>query len=307
MILNNGHSTQYLTDYLDGKIPTGLKLGCDFDEYFVHKHGQLNTILGHDNVGKSYWVEWYFLALATNHDLRFILFMDENYAGRVMRDLIQMYAGKKYMDLTHKEIRRFEMKIEHHFKFVDNTKRYTPDNLLNIFKDSKCEVCLIDPFNGLDTPMTYSSNYEVLNKFKNFTKEGQTIYLNAHPSSASGRRGAVYPPTNKKWAGHVMPPLKSDIEGGKPFANKTDDFLTLHRLTQHKDMWNFTMVEVTKVKDTDTGGKPTRLDEPILFDYNYGLGFKVAGKDVIKRNHEPKPIKEPITNSFNSFTENIPF
>lgn len=25
MILNIGHSTQYLTDYLDGKIPTGFK------------------------------------------------------------------------------------------------------------------------------------------------------------------------------------------------------------------------------------------------------------------------------------------
>jgi hypothetical protein len=67
------------------------------------------------------------------------------------------------------------------------------------------------------------------------------------------------------------------------------------------------VVEVVKVKDTDTGGKPTLLNEPILLDYNYGLGFKVAGKDVIKRNHDITPIKEPITNSFNSFTENIPF
>jgi hypothetical protein len=27
MILNNGHSTQFLNDYRDGKIPFGLKLG----------------------------------------------------------------------------------------------------------------------------------------------------------------------------------------------------------------------------------------------------------------------------------------
>jgi hypothetical protein len=67
------------------------------------------------------------------------------------------------------------------------------------------------------------------------------------------------------------------------------------------------MVEVVKIKDTDTGGKPTMLNDPILLDYNYGLGFKVNGKDVIKRNHDIKPIKEPITNNFNSFIENIPF
>lgn len=282
MILNNGHSTQYLNDYLDGKIPTGLKLGCDLDNFFVHKQGQLNLILGHDNVGKTYFLEWYFLALATNHNLKFCLFMDENYQGKVMRDLIQMYSGKKFMDLTYHEVRRYETILEDSFKFVDNTKRYSPDDLLNIFDKAECDVHLIDPFNGLKTPMTYSSNYDVLNELKHFTKSGKTIYINAHPSSASGRRSAVYPEKHG-WNGHVMPPLKSDIEGGKAFANKADDFLVVHRLTQHPDLWNYTMVEVTKIKDTDTGGKPTMLNEPIMLDYNYGLGFKVAGKDVIKR------------------------
>ena len=73
MILNNGHSTQFLKDYRDGNIPFGLKLGCRLDEHLVYKHNQLNIFLGHDNVGKSYFQLWYFLALATNHDLKFCL------------------------------------------------------------------------------------------------------------------------------------------------------------------------------------------------------------------------------------------
>ena len=80
-----------------------------------------------------------------------------------------------------------------------------------------------------------------------------------------------------------MPPLKSDIEGGKAFANKADDFIVIHRMTQHPDMWNLTMCEVVKVKDTDTGGSPTKLNSPVLLDYNKGLGFKVGGIDCIKR------------------------
>jgi hypothetical protein len=302
MILNNGHSTQYLNDYLDGKIPTGLKLGCDLDDFFVHKQGQLNIILGHDNVGKTYFLEWYFLALATNHNLKFCLFMDENYQGKVMRDLIQMYSGKKFMDLTYNEVRRYETILENSFKFVDNTKRYTPDELLNIFDKAECDVHLIDPFNGLKTPMSYSSNYDVLNDLKHFTKNGKTIYINAHPSSASGRRSAVYPEKHG-WSGHVMPPLKSDIEGGKAFANKADDFLVVHRLTQHPDLWNYTMVEVVKIKDTDTGGKPTLLNEPMMMDYNFGLGFKVRGKDVIKRLTSPSTKAIVPNNSF----DNLPF
>lgn len=297
MILNNGHSTQYLNDYLDGKIPTGLTLGCDLDYNYTHKHGQLNIILGHDNVGKTYFMEWYFLALATNHDLKFCLFMDENFHGKVMRDLIQMYAGKKFMDLSYNEVRRYETILENSFKFIDNTKRYTPDELLNIFDKADCNVHLIDPFNGLKTPMSYSSNYDVLNDLKHFTKNGKTIYINAHPSSASGRRSAVYPDKHD-WSGHVMPPLKSDIEGGKAFANKADDFIVIHRLTQHQNLWNYTMIEVVKIKDTDTGGKPTMLNEPIMMDYNFGLGFKVNGKDVIKRLSSPSTKAIVPNNSF---------
>lgn len=285
MILSDGHSTNYLNDYLNGKIQFGKKLGCYLDDHLTWKQSQLNIILGHDNVGKTYFMEWYFLALATQHDLTFTLFMDENYHGKVMRDLIQMYIGKPFKDLTPTELRRSEIKMEHYFKFVDNQKRYTPDELLNIFASSDTDNYLIDPFNGLKTQMSYSSNYEVLNDLKHFTKNGKTIYVNTHPSSASGRRSAVFPEKHV-WAGHVMPPLKSDIEGGKAFANKADDFIIIHRLTQHPEMWNLTMCEVVKIKDTDTGGLPTKLNNPVLLDYNRGLGFKVGGIDCIKRSKE---------------------
>jgi hypothetical protein len=44
-----------------------------------------------------------------------------------------------------------------------------------------------------------------------------------------------------------------------------------------------TMVSVEKVKDTDTGGKQTMLNVPVLFNFNAGLGFKCAGVDPILR------------------------
>lgn len=315
MILENGHSSQYLLDYKNGLIPKGLGLGIELDNHFVWKRGQFNIILGHDNVGKSYFILWYFLALATNHNLTFTLFMDENYHGKVMRDLIQMYMGKKFETLTDKEIRRGELKMESMFKFVDNTKRYTPDELIKIFEESDTDNYLIDPFNALKTDMGYSSNYDVLNKLKQFSKKGRTVFVNAHPSSASGRRQATYPEKHH-WAGHVMAPLKSDIEGGKAFANKADDFLVVHRLTQHEEMWNLTMVEVVKIKDTDTGGKPTTLNLPLLLDYNFGFGMKSQSIDCIKRPFEtPKtPVKmfdESQNNDINPFKpldyDSVPF
>jgi hypothetical protein len=308
MILNNGHSTKFLTDYRDGKIPFGLKLGCRLDEYFVYKHNHLNIFLGHDNVGKTYFQLWYFLALATNHGLSFCLFCDENSAGRIMRDLVQMYCNKKFMDLTHAEIRRAEMKIEHHFKFIDNSKRYEPKQIIDLYLGTQATTLLIDPWNSLKTDLTYTSNYEVLNDLKMVTKEGQhTIFINAHPTSASGRLGAVYP-KDHFWSGQVRIPFKSDIEGGKAFSNKADDFIVIHRLISHADMWHFTMVEVAKVKDTDTGGKPTITEQPVMLDYNFGLGLTCDGVDVIKRPDafKTKHIPEQPKQDLNKF-RNINF
>ena len=88
MILKNGHSTKYLNDFKDGKIVKGFGLDIVLDDYLRFKRKQLNIILGHDNVGKSYWTEWYFLALSTNHDISHTIWMGENSSGQVMRDLI---------------------------------------------------------------------------------------------------------------------------------------------------------------------------------------------------------------------------
>jgi hypothetical protein len=293
MILNNGHSTQFLKDYRDGNIPFGLKLGCRLDEHLVYKHNQLNIFLGHDNVGKSYFQLWYFLALATNHGLKFCLFMDENSSGKVMRDLIQMYTAKKFMELTHKEIRRAEVKLENYFTFIDNTRRYEIKEVTDLFLKSGADCLLIDPFNALKTELTYSSNYEVLNELKLITKQSNySIFINAHPVSATGRLSATYPKEHE-WNGQVRIPLKSDIEGGKAFANKADDFIVIHRLISHEQLWMFTLLEVVKIKDTDTGGKPTFYEKPLFLNYNFGKGFLIDGVDVIKRSEYFK-IVEPL-------------
>lgn len=292
MILQDGHSNKQILDYKNGLIPKGLKLGIYLDEHFLHKQGQLNFALGHDNVGKTYFMEWFFLALATNHNLTFTLFCDENPPYKVLRDMLKMYLAKPIEEMTEREIEKALIKLEYHFKFVDNTKRYTPEELLKVFEESNTDVYLIDPFNALKSSMTYAGNYDVLNELKMFCKRtGKTIYINAHPSTAAGRKQAVYP-KGHSWEGHIMFPFKDDIEGGKPFSNKADDFIIIHRFNGHETLRFTTLVEVKKIKDTDTGGRQTLNEQPIFFDYNFGFGFKCGGIDIIKR---PKNVQ---TNMF---------
>lgn len=285
-----GDATQYLLDYRNGKIKKGLGIDCALDNYLRFKPKQLNIILGHDNVGKTYWINWYFLTLAVKHGLRFCIWSGENQKGQILRDLIQMYVGEKFTDISEQKILSTATYLEQFFDFVPNTELYKPKDLLKIFKESECNVGLIDPFTGLDRQMTFEGNYTFLNEARQFVNQtGMSIYINTHPNTESGRSSNLYS-EGHMWKGHLKPPLKDHIEGGKAFLNRCDDMFVIHRLIKHETMKYFTLVNVEKIKDMDTGGQHTRLDEPILCEFNNGLGFKIEGINPLK--------PQAVSNSF---------
>lgn len=280
MIHTKGNSIQYLLDYKDGKIKQGIGIGTRLDEHLRFKHKQLVIILGHDNVGKSYWVNWYFLTLALKYKMKFIIWSGENSHSHILRDMIQMYAGIPFRNLTHDQVLKYSTYIEQYFDFVDNTKLYKPKELLDIFEKSEAVAALIDPYTGLDRDMSHEGNYTFLNDARLFcNKTGMTIYINTHPISDSGRSGNVY--IDGDWKGHLKPPMKAHIEGGKPFLNRCDDMIVIHRLVKHSTMRYTTMIDIEKIKDVDTGGKNTGLNESIMCNFNYGLGFTIDGKDAL--------------------------
>jgi hypothetical protein len=43
-----------------------------------------------------------------------------------------------------------------------------------------------------------------------------------------------------------------------------------------------TEIHILKIKDRESGGKPTMLNEPLRFDYNNGLGFTIGGVNPLK-------------------------
>ena len=74
--------------------------------------------------------------------------------------------------------------------------------------------------------------------------------------------------------GYAAAPNKEDTEGGGKFANKADEFLTIHRRTQHPTEWMISDIFVRKVKEIETGGRPTPLNTPVRLKMNQtGIGF----------------------------------
>jgi hypothetical protein len=295
MIHPKGSAMQYLLDYKSGKIKLGLGIGNELDKYLRFKPSQLVIILGHDNVGKTFWINWYFLTLALMYKMKFVIWSGENNHGQILRDMVQMYSGVPFKDLTEIQIQTYSAFIEQYFDFVDNTRLYKPKELLEIFAQSDAVAGLIDPYTALDRDMTHEGNYKFLNEARLFAnKTGMTIYVNTHPNSESGRSSNLY--TDGDWKGHLKPPLKASIEGGKPFLNRCDDMIVIHRLVKHPSMKYYTMIDIEKVKDTDTGGMNTSLNDPILCEFNYGMGFKIYGNDALSNVRPKKPAVpfEPV-------------
>ena len=282
-MLSKGIHTKYLLDYKHGRIKQGLGIDCAFDEYYVFKKSELTIICGHDNVGKSFWIFWYFLTVALKHDLKFCIYAAENQYGQIMRDLIQMYADTNFKDLEDSQINSYSAHIEQYFDFVDNSRLYTPEQLIEEFNRSDADAYLIDPFTALNRKFGYEANYEFLNMIRQYINEtGKSVYVNTHPTSESGRSGNLFP-KGHMWENHLKPPMSASVEGGKAWLNRTDSFLTVHRLVKHDTMKYVTLVSVDKIKDVSSGGKQTLLDEYIFFDFNYGLGFEIQGVNPLKK------------------------
>ena len=75
----------------------------------------------------------------------------------------------------------------------------------------------------------------------------------------------------------------ADVEGGGKWGNRADDVITIHRYTQHQHEWNISQLHVRKVKEVETGGKPTPIDSPICLKMLPGnAGFTCAGIDVMQ-------------------------
>jgi len=293
MILKQTEINTYLQDYHAGKISMGLGIGLKgLDDHIRFKQGQFTIINGLDNVGKTIAELWYNLALSMKHDLKWIIYSGENKGGQLVRQLIQFLVGKYLKDMTLDEVFRAELKIKEWFTFIDNSKLYKSSELFKIFADGEYNGALIDPFTGMNREYTHAANYDFLNESRLFcNSSGMSLSVNTHVVSEAARR--TYADTHE-FSGYPFPPSKSQSEGGQPFGNRCDDFKTYHRLVGHPSMGTKTMLFIRKIKDTETGGKVSAIDDPILLDFNDGLGFTIFGENPLTQVVASEKIQAPI-------------
>jgi hypothetical protein len=292
MIIEFKDEIEKIRDIRNGKIREGYKLENEkIDEHFRFKSGNFNVILGHANVGKTSLVLYLMLLHSLKNGLRWLVFSSENDPHTLIRKLIEFLEHKPINKIQDSE---FDSRLEFingHFKFVSNEEMYDWKSLKALAQSVKdawnYDGFLIDPYNSLVKKLDKGMNgheydYNVTTEMRMFCKKNNvSIWLCAHAATEALRKKHA---ANHDYADHPIPPMASDIEGGGKFVNRADDFLVIHRYIYHPVNWMQSFIHVRKVKDIDTGGRPTPIDDPIMLkSLINNVGFEENGLTLIAK------------------------
>jgi len=298
MLINYEKVTAHLQDIRTGKIKEGLTLGVpEIDDYFRFKPSSFNIILGHSNTGKTTIVLYLMLAYAIKHHIKWLVFSSENEAYSIVRKLIEFLEERPIQDVPQKQFEKHSKFIYTHFKIIDSTKLYTYRELLDLCKVVKdawnYQGLLIDPYNSLIKERKlitsvggHEYDYQATTELRIFAKKNNiTIWVNTHANTSALR---MVHRIDHEYAGHPIPPNAADVEGGGKFVNRADDFLVVHRYIQHPTEFMYSLLHVRKVKEVETGGRPTSIDEPIrLKALKNNVGFSINKMSILKKIIQP--------------------
>jgi hypothetical protein len=178
----------------------------------------------------------------------------------------------------------------------------------------RVDSVLIDPYNALKIELTNTSklstheyHYEAISEIKQYTRNtGTGFYINTHAVTAASRLKS----DDKK---STPAPGKADVEGGQKWANKADDFITIHRHVQDPENWMVTELHIRKIKEVETGGKITPYNSPVRIRMMKGgfafcedeMGMEDSPIEKWHRNNKPKQSKIELPSFKNEYLETL--
>ena len=264
---------RWIDDYSQGKIQLGLGTGDPkFDEFFRYKKEFL-IINGHSNVGKTTTALYLIANSAVQHGWKWVLYSSENRTASVKMSLMQFAMDKKVADMTYSERKEAYSWVQEHFTVINNEQVYSYADIIlfmeKVMRQQDIDAIFIDPYNSLKLDMkgtnigVHDYHYEAASEFLTFSKANDiAVWLNCHSGTEAQRR--------KGPDGLPVAPYAEDTEGGGKFVNRADCFVTIHRKVQSADpnIRKMSEIHVRKVREVETGGAPTPLEDPYCLIMN---------------------------------------
>ena len=293
-LASDSEMDDYINAVINGTLEMGSSTGLqNLDYFFRLKRNTMVWFGGVDNSGKT-TVMWYLSVLAAIfNDWKFLVYSAENNDGQARKKIIELYLNKPIKECSKQEIESGKKWFSEHYKIMTNRKFYSLEDFLlraEIVFDEGWEYdCLMaDPYNSFEIKDNqYIENISNLNKLRVFKENYSSVWVADHVTSSAAR--------DKGEGGKINRPYKSQIEGGQIKANKVDDFIIIHRDTKDPENWMYNQIHIDKVKDTETGGKPTPNEEPVMLRSNPDLcGFECGGIDPVRKYWNKKILQSSL-------------
>ncbi len=294
-----------LMTYFDGGMASGVSTGWEnVDRLYTVVGGQLTTVTGIPNSGKSEWVDALTLNLALAYGWRFGVFSPENgkevHVTKLVEKRVEITADPRSSNRMSREtfLSGASWVNEHYFFIVSDIMESMPtlEWILARAADAVLRYgikgLIIDPWNRIDkklgsgqseTDYTAGALAQILRFAQNHDVH---IWLVAHPAKQQA----------DKKTGIIPPPSLYDIAGSAHFVNMTDNGIVIHRSASIDDS---TEVWVKKIRFKHVG---TTGDTLLMYNKETGRFssdtpdaiYSLTTEEERKRYKKPKKLIETI-------------
>jgi twinkle protein len=225
---------------IDDLYSNGLSRGdttghINFDRLFSFATSQLTVITGVPTHGKSNWLEYMCMKLASNSDWKFGIFSPEHYPLQLhFSVLAEKFIGKtfrkvsKYERMTKSDLNFAKKFISSRFNWIrPDGDVFTIDAILEaaagLVKRHGIKGLIIDPYNKIHANIGSQSETQYINDFLTKLtifkqKYDIHIFLVAHPRKMQKKDNGLYDV-----------PTLYDIAGSANFYNQVDNGITVYR------------------------------------------------------------------------------
>jgi twinkle protein len=286
-----------LMTYFDGGMASGVSTGWEnVDRLYTIVGGQLTTVTGIPNSGKSEWVDALTLNLALSYGWRFGVFSPENgkevHVTKLVEKRVEITADPRSSSRMSREtfLSGASWVNEHYFFIVSDIMESMPtlEWILERAADAVLRYgikgLIIDPWNRIDKKLGAQSETDytagALAQILRFAQNHDVhVWLVAHPAKQQA----------DKKTGIIPPPSLYDIAGSAHFVNMTDNGIVIHRSASIDDS---TEVWVKKVRFKHVG---TTGDTLLMYNKETGR-FTSDTPDAIysmTTEEEKKRYKKP--------------
>ena len=295
------NSKEEISEYLNHVYKNGYNKGLStgipwLDKHYTYRKGELDVITGFANIGKTTAIFYLMMLASVKYKWKWLCYCPENEpVGEMVIDLAEMFIGMT-ADKTKSE--RMDRSVfdaacawvMEHFKVVSFPTTPTIYDVLEVFQDEidngNFDGCYVDPMNDLAINRSmskYDYYYQVLSDIRRFKQKNfvKFILVTHAVTKAARERGDD---------GNIPAPSHYDVEMGGMFANRTDNFIVVHR-NPNSDDWSDTQLHIRKIKFQKLVGIPTQDNEPVILRFEPRLcrfrslnKKKMVWEDVLEQN-----------------------